>query len=57
MTTKIENETDYELALKRVEELWNAELNTPEGKELDELVDRIEEYEAVHYPIPAPKDE
>lgn len=54
MSAKIETEADYDTALKRVEEIWNAEAGTPEGEELDKLVDMIEEYEAVHYTILGP---
>lgn len=54
MRAKIETEAEYDTALKRAEEIWSAELGTPEGEELDKLVDMIEEYEAVHYPIPDP---
>lgn len=55
MSAKIETEAEYDTALKRVEEIWNAEQGTPEGEELDKLVDTIEEYEAVHYTISTPK--
>jgi HTH-type transcriptional regulator / antitoxin HigA len=44
----IKNMTEYALALKRVLELMNAEKDTPEGKELDHLVDLILEYEKKH---------
>jgi len=57
MSAKIETEAEYDTALKRVEEIWNAEPGTPEGEELDKLVDMIEEYEAVHYPIPGSEDD
>jgi HTH-type transcriptional regulator/antitoxin HigA len=54
---KIETEADYDVALKRIEELWNAELNTPDGKELDALVTLVVEYEAIHYAIDLPSKE
>lgn len=57
MIEKIESEFEYDSALSRVEELWNAELGTPEGEELDKLVTLIEQYEAVHYPIEPPSEE
>ncbi len=44
--TSIKSKQDYEQALKRVDELWNAELNTAEGDELSALVIIIETYEA-----------
>jgi len=50
----IKNEESYELALARVGELMNAELETPEGDELDILVTLIEAYEGKIYPIEAP---
>jgi HTH-type transcriptional regulator/antitoxin HigA len=57
MVNKMAYETDYDLALKRAEKLLDAEMNTPEGDEIDRLIDMIEEYEAIHYPITIPKDE
>jgi len=49
----IRTEDDYDAALKRIDQLMNAELETPEGDELDILVTLVEAYEAKHYPIPA----
>lgn len=37
---------DYIAALKRIEELMNAELNTSEGEELDKLVKLVEKHES-----------
>ena len=48
-------EEHYEEALKRVEELWDAEPDTEEARLLLEYVSRIEEYENRHYPIDPPK--
>ena len=42
MSTKVETEADYDVALQRVEELFNVEARTAEGDELDELVDMTE---------------
>jgi HTH-type transcriptional regulator/antitoxin HigA len=56
MIDKIETESEYDAALARAEELWNAELGTPEGEELDRLIAIIEEYESVHHPIGTPND-
>jgi HTH-type transcriptional regulator/antitoxin HigA len=50
----IKTETDYQLALARVNELMDAEINTPEGDELDILATLIESYEAKHYAIAPP---
>ena len=49
----IRTEDDYDAALKRIDQLMNAELETPEGDELDILVTLVEAYEAKHYPVPA----
>jgi HTH-type transcriptional regulator/antitoxin HigA len=50
----IKSEADYDNALKRVDKLMDAEINTPEGDELDVLVTLIEAYESKHYAINAP---
>jgi len=49
----IRNEADYDAVLARINMLMNAELNTPEGDELEILVTLVESYENKHYPIPA----
>ena len=50
----IKNEKDYQDALKRMEEVFDAEENTPEGDEAEILSILIEKYEDEHYPIEAP---
>ncbi len=50
----IRTEQDYEAALARVDELMDAELGTPEGEELDVLVDLVEAYESRHVPMGYP---
>lgn len=50
----IKNEKSYDLALVRVGELMNAELDTPEGDELDMLVTLIEAYEEKAHPVEIP---
>ena len=50
----IKREQDYNSALSRVEELWGAKKDTPEGDELDLLVTLVEAYEMKHYPIAPP---
>ena len=50
----IKTEKDYDLALERVNTLFDARPNTNEGDELDILVTLIEKYEQIHYPIPEP---
>jgi len=51
----IKTERDYNSAILRIEELWGAKKNTPEGDELDLLVPLVESFEMNHYPIAAPK--
>lgn len=50
----IKNEESYDLTLARVDELMNAEPDTPEGDELDVLVTLIEAYEEKNHPIDIP---
>ena len=47
-------EADYEAALARVDDLMDAEPDTPQGDELDILVTLIEKYEAQHHPVDTP---
>lgn len=50
----IKNDADYEAALKEIERLFIAELNTPEGDRLEVLMILVEAYEDEHYDIPSP---
>ena len=50
----VKTEKDYDLALARVNTLFDAKPNTNEGDELDILITLIEKYEQIHYPIPEP---
>lgn len=50
----IKTEQDYEAALSRIEALLDAELDTPEGDELELLSALVEIYEDAHYPIDLP---
>lgn len=50
----IKNEADYDAALARIDTLFDAGIDTPEGDELDILVTLVEAYEAKHYPIDSP---
>ena len=45
----IKNEHDYEAALKRIEELFDAKQNTPEGDELEVLITLVSVFEDVHH--------
>ncbi len=56
---KIKSEAAYDAALKRIEYLEDfvdddTAPNDPNALELDMLIDLVEEYEAVHYPIGKP---
>ncbi|MEI7421522.1 MAG: helix-turn-helix domain-containing protein [Prolixibacteraceae bacterium] len=50
----IKTESDYNLALERLEVIFDAEVNTSEGDELELLSLLIENYENVRYPIELP---
>src|ERR1700693_528852 len=50
----IRSESDYERALRRVEELWDSPKGSAESDELDILATLIEAYEQGHYPIELP---
>lgn len=50
----IKTEKDYNLALKRLEEIFHSEIDTPEGDEAEVLSILIEKYEDEHYPIGMP---
>lgn len=52
--TPIKTENDYRAALKRMELLFDAPVDTPKGDEADILGLLIDEYEKKHYPIEAP---
>ncbi len=51
----IKREADYERALRRVEELWDAPEGSEESDELDVLTTLIEAYEREHYPMDLPE--
>lgn len=51
----IKTETDYREALKRLEVIFDASLNTKEGDELEILGTLIDEYEKIHFPIELPE--
>ena len=52
--TQILTEEDYDRALTRMNDIFQAEIGTPDGDERDALFDLIEEYENEHYPIEPP---
>ena len=51
----IRTEEDYEAALARIEELFDAEESTSEEEELNILVDLVTVYEDLNYPIGPPE--
>ncbi len=50
----IKTEQDYNSAISRIEKLWGAKKDTPDGDELDLLTTLVEAYEMKHYPITPP---
>tara|TARA_Y100000814_G_scaffold287017_1_gene256657 strand:- start:478 stop:846 length:369 start_codon:yes stop_codon:yes gene_type:complete len=50
----IKTEIDYEKALERLDEIFDAKIGTKESDEADILGLLIDEYEKKHYPIEAP---
>jgi HTH-type transcriptional regulator/antitoxin HigA len=50
----IKTEADYRKALKRLEEIFDSMIGTPESDEADILGLMIDEYEKKHYHIDAP---
>jgi HTH-type transcriptional regulator / antitoxin HigA len=52
----IRTDTDYEVALKEIEQLMESQLGTSEGDRMEVLVTLVEAYEAKHFPIPEPDD-
>ncbi len=50
----IKTEQDYNYAICRIEKLWGAKKDSPEGDELDLLVTLVESYELKHFPIAPP---
>jgi len=50
----IKTEEEYNQALKRLEIIFDAPADSPEGDEADLLGILIEKYEDEHYPIEAP---
>ncbi len=50
----IRTENDYQLALKRLELIFDAPIGSPESDEADILGLMVDEYEKKHYPIETP---
>lgn len=51
----IKTKKDHKAALKRIDDLWNAEPKTSEGDELDVLATLVEAYELKAFPIAKPE--
>ena len=47
----IKNHQDYRIALERIDIIFDAPINTPEGEEAEILALLIEKYEDEYYPI------
>ena len=50
----IKTESDYQMTLRKLEDIFDAPFGTPESDEADILGILIDEYEKKHYPIDAP---
>lgn len=50
----IKTEEEYNIALNRLETIFDAQVGTPEGDELELLSLLIDNYEKIHYPIDLP---
>lgn len=50
----IKTEQDYDAALAEIEQLWSAEIDTPEGDKLDVLITLVDAYEQQHHSIELP---
>lgn len=50
----IKTESDYQSALKRLAEIFDASANTAEGDEAGVLTILVDHYESVHFPIEDP---
>ena len=54
MIEPIVDKTSHLRALRRIEELWDAEPGTPEEQELDALATLVDVFERKHFPILPP---
>ncbi len=50
----IKTDQDYNASIRRIEVLWGAKKDSPQGDELDLLITLVESYEMKHYPIAPP---
>lgn len=56
MKRSIKTEEEFDEALKRFNEIFDAPAGTPEGDEAGLLANLIEAYDNKHYPIPIPAE-
>ena len=49
----IRTREDYDAALDRIDALWGAAIGTPEGDELDVMVDLVAAHDVRHHRVPA----
>ena len=54
MLEPVHDQKTHRKALRRIEELWDAEPGTPEGRELDALATLVDAYERKQFPILPP---
>ena len=52
--TVLKTEADYEKALERLENIFDAQSGTPESDEAELLTLLVEKYEEIYYPMPDP---
>jgi HTH-type transcriptional regulator/antitoxin HigA len=50
----IKTEADYDVALERIDAIFEAAPSTPEGDELEVLLLLVKAYEDEHHPVPLP---
>ncbi len=48
---QINSESDYQVAIAELAQLWGAKSGTPEGDRLDVLATLIDAYKALHDPM------
>jgi len=54
MLEPVHDQKSHRKALRRIEDLWDAEPGTPEGRELDALATLVDAYERKQFPILPP---
>ena len=54
MIEPVADQDSHRRALRRIEELWNAEPGSPEERELDALATLVDSYERKRFPIAPP---